>query len=102
MRFSHAIDNVFLDESALSSNREALAECQVQRHLAVGVEPICYIRDYDSPKATRQGLEGYFEFSNQERPHQALGYRTPAEVCVNPNHRKPRAVETTSVWTSGW
>jgi len=39
-----------------------------------------YLRDYDSPKATRQGLTRYFVFYNHERPHQSLGYRTPAQV----------------------
>ena len=28
----------------------------------------------------RKGLEDYFRFYNHLRPHQALGYRTPAEV----------------------
>ena len=28
----------------------------------------------------REGLSGYFPFYNEERPHQSLGYRTPAEV----------------------
>jgi putative transposase len=27
-----------------------------------------------------QGLGKYFPFYNEERPHQALDYRTPAEV----------------------
>ncbi len=40
-----------------------------------------YIKDYASPKEARRGLEGYFAYDNHERPHQALGYRTPAEVC---------------------
>jgi putative transposase len=26
------------------------------------------------------GLKAYFPFSNEARPHQALGYRTPAQV----------------------
>jgi transposase InsO family protein len=26
------------------------------------------------------GLGGYFRFYNQDRPHQALGYLTPAQV----------------------
>lgn len=26
------------------------------------------------------GLAYYFRFSDEERPHQSLGYRTPAEV----------------------
>jgi hypothetical protein len=28
----------------------------------------------------RRGLAEYFRFYNTDRPHQALGYRTPAEV----------------------
>jgi putative transposase len=39
-----------------------------------------YLRDYDSPKTTRRGLSRYFAFYNHERPHQSLGYRTPAQV----------------------
>jgi putative transposase len=39
-----------------------------------------YLRDYASPRAARQGLEAYFAFYNHLRPHQALQYRTPAEV----------------------
>lgn len=39
-----------------------------------------YIHDYLSPKEARQQLSTYFEFYNQKRIHQALDYRTPAEV----------------------
>jgi putative transposase len=39
-----------------------------------------YLRDYASPKEARRGLERYFAYYNQERPHQALGYRTPAAM----------------------
>ena len=28
----------------------------------------------------KAGLDGYFRFYNTQRPHQALGYRTPVEV----------------------
>jgi transposase InsO family protein len=31
-------------------------------------------------REARQGLSAYLLFYNHERPHQALGYRTPAEV----------------------
>ena len=36
--------------------------------------------EYHSPREAREGLKRYFEFYNNRRPHQALGYRTPAEV----------------------
>ena len=39
-----------------------------------------YLRDYTSPREARQGLRDYFLFYNEARPHQALGYRTPAET----------------------
>jgi putative transposase len=39
-----------------------------------------YIHDYASPKEARQSLARYFAFYNEERLHQALDYRTPAEV----------------------
>lgn len=39
-----------------------------------------YLRDYSDLPAARAGLGSYFRFYNQERPHQGLAYRTPAEV----------------------
>ncbi len=39
-----------------------------------------YLYDYETVPAVAQGLDRYFQFSNTERPHQSLGYRTPAEV----------------------
>jgi len=39
-------------------------------------------------RATRKGLSDYFEFYNQERGHQSLGYRRPAEVYFHPTLQK--------------
>lgn len=39
-----------------------------------------YLNDYESPREARLGLTHYFQFYNYERPHQSLGYRTPAQV----------------------
>jgi putative transposase len=39
-----------------------------------------YIKEYDTVPSLVGGLGKYFSFYNTERPHQSLGYRTPAEV----------------------
>jgi putative transposase len=39
-----------------------------------------YIKSYENVNECRSSLRTYFEFYNQERFHQALGYATPAEV----------------------
>lgn len=79
---------------------EALKEAQVQISMdgrgrvfdnifverlwrSVKVEEV-YLHDYQIVEDARRGLGRYFPFYNQERPHQALGYRTPAEVYGAP------------------
>ena len=37
-----------------------------------------YLKVYQDGREARIGLGNYFRFYNTERPHQALGYRTPA------------------------
>ena len=39
-----------------------------------------YLKDYGSVSYARAHLGWYFSFYNQERPHQSLDYRTPADV----------------------
>jgi putative transposase len=39
-----------------------------------------FLNDYVSPREARRSLEQYLTFYNHERPHQSLGYRTPAYV----------------------
>jgi len=39
-----------------------------------------YPHDYATPREARVGLARYLAYYNHERPHQALSYRTPAEV----------------------
>jgi putative transposase len=39
-----------------------------------------YPKNYGTAAEARQNLRGYFHLYNQERLHQALDYRTPAEV----------------------
>lgn len=39
-----------------------------------------YLKAYSNGWEAKCGLEIYFRFHNIERPHQGLGYKTPAEV----------------------
>jgi putative transposase len=39
-----------------------------------------YLKAYSNGREAKAGLEAYFHFYNTQRPHQALGYRTPAEA----------------------
>jgi len=38
-----------------------------------------YLKAYQDGKAARIGIGDYFRFYNTQRPHQSLGYKTPAE-----------------------
>ena len=44
-----------------------------------------YLSEYASPREARRGLSRYLWFYNEGRPHQALGYRTPAQVYAKPD-----------------
>jgi putative transposase len=39
-----------------------------------------YVKGYETVPELDVGLHDYFQFYNANRPHQSLGYRTPAEV----------------------
>jgi len=39
-----------------------------------------YLRAYERPPDARRGIGAYFAFFNNERPHQALDYKTPMAV----------------------
>jgi putative transposase len=42
-----------------------------------------YIKDYADVLACIEGLRGWFLLYNNQRPHQALGYRTPSQVYLS-------------------
>ena len=39
-----------------------------------------YLNDYATVSEAKEGIDNYMDFYNQERPHQSLDYKTPAEV----------------------
>jgi putative transposase len=58
-----ALDNVFIERFWRSLKYEDV-----------------YIKDYSNGVDLHHGLKSYFHFYNKQRPHQALGYRTPEMV----------------------
>ena len=53
-----------------------------------------YLRAYESVREARVRIDAYMRFYNNERPHQSLGYRTPAQTYhvrlrSNIRHRTP-------------
>ena len=50
-----------------------------------------YLKEYTGPRDARQGLSAYLTFYNQDRPHQSLGYRTPAAVYRLPTRAAAEA-----------
>ena len=46
-----------------------------------------YLHAYDSVAEARAGIGRYLSFYNEQRPHQALGYQTPAAFHRGPNKR---------------
>lgn len=58
-----ALDNVFVERLWRSVKYEEI-----------------YPRGYENLKDVKKGLQNYFKFYNECRPHQGLGYRTPSEV----------------------
>lgn len=58
-----ALDNVFIERLWRSVKYEDI-----------------YLHEYEDGRHLFGGLRNYFGFYNHERPHQALGYRTPAQV----------------------
>ena len=52
-----------------------------------------YLKAYQTVAEARTGINAYLEFYNRQRPHQALGYRTPAEVYQNGQERKKVAAQ---------
>lgn len=41
-----------------------------------------YLKEYANPREARKGLTDYLHFYNEERVHQSLDYRTPADVYL--------------------
>ncbi len=49
-----------------------------------------YLKAYSNGREAKASLDAYFHFYDAQRPHQALGYRTPAEVFHLDSVESPR------------
>ena len=63
-----------------------------------------YLKAYQNGTEARKGIGAYLAFYNQERPHQALGYRSPGQVfqAVSPQRcllEHPRALPSDERFT---
>ena len=47
-----------------------------------------YIKNYQTVREAKEGIGRYMLFYNEERPHQSLEYKTPAEVYWGRNNQK--------------
>lgn len=65
-----AIDNIFIERLWRSVKYEEV-----------------YINDYETVPDAKEGISRYMNFYNQERPHQSLDYKTPAEVYFGVNNQ---------------
>jgi putative transposase len=61
-----ALDNIFIERLWRSLKYEDI-----------------YLKEYQSFPELYEGLRKYFNFYNNERSHQALGYKTPVEIYRN-------------------
>jgi putative transposase len=61
-----------------------------------------YIKDYASVIELQNGLEDYLWLYNYERPHQGLGYRTPAEVYGMNDESAGIRVESHLKYVDSW
>ena len=60
-----------------------------------------YLKAYADGRAARVGIGEYLSFYNTQRPHQALGYRTPGEVFISGSGGNVATSPMTSTSTLG-
>jgi len=49
-----------------------------------------YLHDYDTISEAKQGIGNHIAFYNQERSHQSLNYKTPAEMYFDSNNQEKK------------
>jgi putative transposase len=67
---------------SMDGQGRALDNVVVERLWRTVTDEEVSLQSYATPREARQSLARYVQFYNHERPHQALGYRTPATLSV--------------------
>lgn len=90
------IENLLKNKIAISmdSKGRCLDNVYIERFWRSLKQEEIYLKPYDNVSEARSGISRYIKFYNQQRPHQSLGYKTPAEVyfaeSVDPAYILPR------------
>jgi len=69
-----ALDNIFIERLWRSVKYEEV-----------------YLKDYADPREAISELKEYFRYYDHERPHQSLGYKTPASIYFSPVDKTGKA-----------
>ena len=80
---SHAFTDRLLDASiniSMDGKGRALDNIFIERLWRDVKHQHIYLYDYEDGKSLYKGLSWYFNLHNQHKPHQALAYKTPAQV----------------------
>ena len=62
----------------MDSRVRALDDIFIERLWRSVKQEYVYLNPCETGDELWRGLDGYFRFYNDERPHQSLGYKTPA------------------------
>jgi putative transposase len=101
---SHYLDRLLAVETQISMDGRgrALDNIFTERLWRTVKYEEVYLSDYASPREARQGLGQYFTFYNYERPHQSLGYRTPAQVYFQADAPQMKGGEFIAFGPASW
>ena len=83
---SHEFTQILLDKNikiSMDGRGRALDNIFVERLWRTVKYEDIYMNEYQTVPQLQQGLKRYFDFYNQDRLHQSLGYQTPAETYLS-------------------
>ncbi len=88
---SKEFTNILLSENikiSMDGKGRALDNIFIERFWRTVKYEEIFIKDYKNVFELRESLKKYFEFYNNEREHQSLNYKTPAEIYFEKKYLK--------------